>query len=80
MRIIESLVEHVPEHIKVELDSLRGLLKSPLFYQYLDYHDLQKISELTDSVGDSVWCSGRSYMIQSIVLIAHHDFIGYNKI
>ncbi|XP_063681149.1 multiple PDZ domain protein-like [Bolinopsis microptera] len=52
LRIIESLVEHVPEHIKLELDSLRGLLKSPLFYQYLDYHDLQKISELTDSGRD----------------------------
>ena len=50
LRIIDSLTEHVPDHIKVELDSLRGLLKSPLFYQYLDYQDLQKISELTDSV------------------------------
>ena len=50
LRIIESLAEHVPDHIKVELDSLKGLLKSPLFYQYLDYQDLQKISDLTDSV------------------------------
>ena len=54
LRIIDSLAEHVPDHIKVELDSLRGLLKSPLFYQYLDYQDLQKISELTDSVSDPV--------------------------
>ena len=50
LKIIESLVEHVPEDIRLELDSLVGLLKSPLFYQYLDHHDLQKISQLSNKV------------------------------
>ena len=44
LRLIDAVIDRVPDSIRTEVDRLRGILRSPIFYRYLNHKDMEKFT------------------------------------